>query len=595
MSPRGVATSLIGDRSGAQCRVAVTAWLVIALLVSTVSPIRALVHAQQAAGATLTVLRGSAGVLRSDGTPISPAGSGLILGPGDQVATIGRSSALVTFFEGSELELGADTTVEIRELDREGSRTTIRLVSVLGTTVSRVVALTDPNSTYRIEAGGSVAVVRGTVFGHHVDGSGDVTVAVGEGEVQFPASGTPLRRGEKRTLTARGDISDARFDPALSLFTVVTEPASKSNPSGTDNPGTGTGSHTVPQQQSQHQTNERDQPPQPTGVTVSTPGHTVLLSTAAGGTTRLDVASMDGFAVGDVVRIGSGAGSETGVIVGFGSILLQQPLIGTFAAGTPVDLVAQATPTPTPTLGVVGTPVPSPTPTQTATATQTPPATATSTATATATLTPVATSTGTPTATHTPTPTATHTATATTTATAIATATATPSPTFTHTPTATATDTATPTSTATSTATATDTTTPTATATDTATPTATATATPPFPCLGPLTRERATRGDGVTGTTRSAVTGGIRLSVYVQLTDARPNTTFDMYVDIGGGTAGNHHLVGSFTTDSLGNATFTGSIVVPSVAALIDNELVLGSDSASAHQYIRELFAPCTI
>jgi hypothetical protein len=80
--------------------------LLLLWLGATTGQVRPPVRAQVVVGASLTVLRGSVGVLRSDGTPISPAASGLALGPGDQIATLGRSSALVTFFEGSELELG---------------------------------------------------------------------------------------------------------------------------------------------------------------------------------------------------------------------------------------------------------------------------------------------------------------------------------------------------------------------------------------------------------------------------------------------------------------------------------------------------------
>jgi hypothetical protein len=81
--------------------------------------------------------------------------------------------------------------------------------------------------------------------------------------------------------------------------------------------------------------------------------------------------------------------------------------------------------------------------------------------------------------------------------------------------------------------------------------------------------------------------------VYVHLTDAAPNTVFDIYVDTGGGTAGAHQFVGTLTTDDLGNGTFTGSIVVSFVAPAIDNEVVLQDDNPSNHQYIRELFTPC--
>jgi hypothetical protein len=90
--------------------------------------------------------------------------------------------------------------------------------SVVGTTLSRVVALTDPGSIYRVEAGGTVALVCGTVFAHHVDPSGDITVAVSEGDVNYPGPDSSIRRGEKRTVNSRGDGVDSRFDPVTTSF-----------------------------------------------------------------------------------------------------------------------------------------------------------------------------------------------------------------------------------------------------------------------------------------------------------------------------------------------------------------------------------------
>jgi hypothetical protein len=108
-----------------------------------------------------------------------------------------------------------------------------------------------------------------------------------------------------------------------------------------------------------------------------------------------------------------------------------------------------------------------------------------------------------------------------------------------------------------------------------------------------LDRELATRGGGTTGTTQAAAPAGVRLTVYVQLVGAAADTAFDVYVDVAGGSAGVHRLVGTFTTDGSGDGILTGSIVVPTVAATIDNEVVLKGDSSSRHQYIRELFSPC--
>jgi hypothetical protein len=423
--------------------------------------------AQTASGATLTVLRGRAAVLRADGTPLSPAASGLTLGPGDQIATLARSAALVTFFDGSELELGADTTVIIRELGRDGRGTTIAIQSVVGSTVNRVVSLTDIGSSYRVEAGGTVALVRGTVFGHHVDPSGDITVAVGEGVVDYPGQGQNVRRGEKRTVTSRGDIVDTQFDPTTPLLNTVSEPVSSGNTLGTNNPGLATGSFVAPQQQSLQTPDDPKPdgpvvlppgpppPPPPPPPSPPVPGHASLLVAVSAGTIRLEVSSTVGFAVGDLIRISDGTNSEVGVVVGFGSIILQDPLRNSYGAGASIDVVGKVPPTPTstgtptPTLVPAGTLVPSPT--QTPTASPVPTGTPTASPTATATLT------------STPTVTATATSSATPTLTATATSTATPSPTATDTPTATATATNTPTPTPTATETATSTPTPTAT------------------------------------------------------------------------------------------------------------------------------------
>jgi hypothetical protein len=133
----------------------------------------------------------------------------------------------------------------------------------------------------------------------------------------------------------------------------------------------------------------------------------------------------------------------------------------------------------------------------------------------------------------------------------------------------------------------------TVTPTRTSTATPSPTATPPFPCLGPLTRELAAQGNGQTGATRAATTSGVRLGVYVELTGALPNRRYDVYVDTSGGTAGAHQLIGDFTTNASGNGLFTGTKVVPGAAARIDVELVFHNASAGQHQYIRTLFAPC--
>jgi hypothetical protein len=160
-------------------------------------------------GATLTVLRGPVSVVHRDGSAIPSAKSGLTLNAGDRVATVGKASALVTFFEGSELELGSDTTIAILDASGgSGSLVNIIIENILGSTVHRVETLTNPGSSYQILAGGTVTEVRGTTIGNSVDGQGNVTSFLldSQGKVTFPNSGHTLHNGEACTASAGGDL-----------------------------------------------------------------------------------------------------------------------------------------------------------------------------------------------------------------------------------------------------------------------------------------------------------------------------------------------------------------------------------------------------
>jgi hypothetical protein len=373
----------------------IVAWLAVLSLVLAFLPQTDSLFAQTTVGATLTVLRGTAAVLKADGTPLSPASSGSTVGVGDQVSTLDRSSALVTFFDGSELELGADTSLIIQEMASQGGQTTITIQSVFGTTVHRVVSLTSSGSTYKVEAGGSVAMVRGTVFGHYYDpATGDVTVAVSDSEVEFPAPGAILRKGERRTYTSRGDSRTDSFDPATPLFTVITIPVASSNPSGSQNPGLTVGNQVVAEQPARGAAGD-DSEPKPPSTPVPTPVGFFLTSSTGPGATRLDVTSSEGLAVGDYLQINPGQpNQETTVITGFGSILTP-PLQFAHASGEPFTK-APAPPSPTPTSTLTPTATTTLTPTVTPTGTLTPTMTATATSSVTTTSTPTQTPTATP-------------------------------------------------------------------------------------------------------------------------------------------------------------------------------------------------------
>ncbi|HYU17764.1 MAG TPA: hypothetical protein VEQ11_03635 [Chloroflexota bacterium] len=138
-------------------------YLVAALLVSaSLIPLRALAQAQE--GATMTVLRGEVAVVRGDGSALQPAPSGTVVRPGDEIRTLGPSGALITFFVGTEIEMGEATVLVVERVSKQGERIDVSLKQVFGATLNRVQSFTDPGSAYRIDVGGAVAVVRGTEF-----------------------------------------------------------------------------------------------------------------------------------------------------------------------------------------------------------------------------------------------------------------------------------------------------------------------------------------------------------------------------------------------------------------------------------------------
>jgi len=132
--------------------------------------------AQVQQGATLTVLRGQVAVVRADGTAVQPAPNGATVNVGDEIRTISKSGALITFFSGTEIEMGEDTILVVDQLSRNGDQISVSLRQVLGSTINRVQSIAGTGNSYQIQAGGAVALVRGTTFAL----VGPVTTSVGD-------------------------------------------------------------------------------------------------------------------------------------------------------------------------------------------------------------------------------------------------------------------------------------------------------------------------------------------------------------------------------------------------------------------------------
>jgi len=173
---------------------------------------------QTAPGATLTIVRGAANVVHPDGSIDAPASSGDALSVGDQIWTLDQTQALVTFFDGTEIEMGAGASIVLRDMTVVGGQISITVESVIGTTTHRVQALLNPGSSYKVQSGSSVALVRGTVFTHTAEANGDVNVNLQEcgqkpGQpptnacLEFPTPGRFMQVGEDCTLSTRNNVN----------------------------------------------------------------------------------------------------------------------------------------------------------------------------------------------------------------------------------------------------------------------------------------------------------------------------------------------------------------------------------------------------
>jgi len=173
--------------------VAIAAVLLVAFgggFFAVASPAASAPSSALAPNCTLSVVAGMVEIQSADSTIWQEGVDGMALENGDRVKTAPQSMALLAFFEGSTLELEANTEVEIDRVEYvEKERTVIIVKQWLGTTWSRVVELTHPGSCYEIQTPSACAFVRGTSFVTTVNDTGSTQVFVAEGLVTVAAQG----------------------------------------------------------------------------------------------------------------------------------------------------------------------------------------------------------------------------------------------------------------------------------------------------------------------------------------------------------------------------------------------------------------------
>jgi hypothetical protein len=139
--------------------------------------------------AVITAVTGDILVLKA-GTQTPVAGqTGMKIQVGDTVKAGANSTGVITFFDGSTVELEPDTRIEITTLDKgEAGAVTILLKQTLGETISRVTKLADPKSRYEIETVAATAAVRGSTMVVYVASNGITSVGNEEGAISVIAA-----------------------------------------------------------------------------------------------------------------------------------------------------------------------------------------------------------------------------------------------------------------------------------------------------------------------------------------------------------------------------------------------------------------------
>ena len=168
-------------------RLLIVALIAVGVLIPTV-----LVLTQEravAASMVLSTLDGTADVARGTGG-FARAGDGQVLLAGDRVRTSEQGHAIVTFFDGSTVEIEPATTITVVQATAAvDGAITIQLEQTIGRTWSSVQSLARANSKFEIKTPTTSATVRGTGFVTDVLASGATTVTTTDGIVAVSAQG----------------------------------------------------------------------------------------------------------------------------------------------------------------------------------------------------------------------------------------------------------------------------------------------------------------------------------------------------------------------------------------------------------------------
>ena len=167
---------------------AVLGCMALALILALLIPLVGCGGGGPAVPCKISSVTGTVRVLKNGSTNPVNATNGMELAVGDTITTGNNGSANLTFFDGSVMEIKANSEILVNELSTASTgSTSVGLKELVGSTVNRVAKLVDSSSKYEVDTPAAAAVVRGTVFDMLVKQNGNTTLKTEEGSVSFTA------------------------------------------------------------------------------------------------------------------------------------------------------------------------------------------------------------------------------------------------------------------------------------------------------------------------------------------------------------------------------------------------------------------------
>lgn len=195
------------------------ALIVVLGLTGALAATGALVRSRQALGSstTLSIIAGAVDV-RHGSQPFGGGVDGEVLEAGDGVRTGADGRAVLTYFDGSTVEIEPSSELAIDSAGIEpDSSTVIVMTQVIGHTWHVVTRQLGPNSRYEVNTPAATALVRGTTFEvlveRDVDGEPVATVLTTEGTVGFRRAATAATPAEEVSVEAGREAAAKRGRP----------------------------------------------------------------------------------------------------------------------------------------------------------------------------------------------------------------------------------------------------------------------------------------------------------------------------------------------------------------------------------------------